>query len=316
MKKIDLLIKKYPEIRIYHHINSDGDCLGSAFALYHLIKENYEAKKLLLITNNEKVPTFIDLTPKLIFDKESKVDYLAIIVDTSAPNRIAGESWKNANEMLCIDHHRTSATCIKKENLYVDYKFPSNTMYLYSIVKKLKWKINEAAARNLIMGFITDTGDHLSRGEKNNSLIYFQELTNIYNPSLMLEKIRVNSVVSTELVELILDNLIFKKDFNYVILSKKQYSDIKNITWKKIGRSTNLIQYYNSPKIWFIITENDNKTYNVELRSTGNNPVDKIAKLFGGGGHKNASGAIINKSEIKKMINEIKRTLNQNENWI
>ncbi len=49
----------------------------------------------------------------------------------------------------------------------------------------------------------------------------------------------------------------------------------------------------NDPSIDFSITYTHNlpkKTYNVSLRSTGNFDVSKIAKAFGGGGHKNAAG--------------------------
>ncbi|MGL5308520.1 MAG: DHH family phosphoesterase, partial [Metamycoplasmataceae bacterium] len=39
LKEIESLILKYKSIVIFHHINPDGDCLGSQFGLKELIKD-------------------------------------------------------------------------------------------------------------------------------------------------------------------------------------------------------------------------------------------------------------------------------------
>jgi len=59
--------------------------------------------------------------------------------------------------------------------------------------------------------------------------------------------------------------------------------------------------------IWYF--DESNKSYNYSLRSAGDIDCTKLAKVFGGGGHKNASGFSINHKDegLYEVANEIER---------
>jgi phosphoesterase RecJ-like protein len=65
-----------------------------------------------------------------------------------------------------------------------------------------------------------------------------------------------------------------------------------------------------SPKVYLVMIENQDKKYNIEFRSIGNYRVDLIAKKFGGGGHINASGCIIEKSKVNQVLKEVRKVVN------
>ena len=46
MNKIREYIEKYDRIIIHGHVRPDGDCLGSQYGLYYLIKDNYPNKEV------------------------------------------------------------------------------------------------------------------------------------------------------------------------------------------------------------------------------------------------------------------------------
>ena len=63
-----------------------------------------------------------------------------------------------------------------------------------------------------------------------------------------------------------------------------------------------------------LITHESRGNYYVSLRSHGNVPVERVAKVFGGGGHKNAAGFTITgkyKKVAKRIVAEIEKFLEE-----
>lgn len=48
MNKIREYIEKFDTIILHGHIRPDGDCIGSQYGLYYLIKDNYPNKRYTL----------------------------------------------------------------------------------------------------------------------------------------------------------------------------------------------------------------------------------------------------------------------------
>ena len=61
-----------------------------------------------------------------------------------------------------------------------------------------------------------------------------------------------------------------------------------------------------------MILESSNEVYRINFRSSGNYTVNDIAQSFNGGGHKFASGAIINNpldSVVKNAVEKMKKSI-------
>ncbi len=314
MKRINELIQNYNLIRIYHHIRPDGDALGSAYALKELIQENYQEKQIELITDEEITIDFIEDRRQWIIDKEIKEDFLAIIVDVSAHDRIAGTTWKEAKEILVIDHHQSTENNNIKEIRsdvieFVNSELPANAAWLTEIANQLNWKINKQAAKYLAIGFMTDTISRIDIATRGNALKYFEKMFEILGQEeieRIQRKIFAKPIEYKEIISYILAKTIIENHYSYYLLERQEYKS-KGFELKDVREKINIISNIGNNEIWFTIIENESNKYLVELRSKSNVEVNKIATKFGGGGHKQAAGCTLNnKEEVEQLINYIK----------
>ena len=101
-------------------------------------------------------------------------------------------------------------------------------------------------------------------------------------------------------------NLKFYKGITYF------YSSLKML--KKLGVKSNDVSTFMhvicntaESKINIVIKERGNGEYRLSLRSVGDYDVNRVTKIFGGGGHKNAGGCVLKgnfKKEFKKLVSE------------
>ncbi len=59
MEKVLELIKKYNKIIIFGHVRPDGDCIGSQYGLYHLIKDSFPKKEVYVSGETSKYVGFL-----------------------------------------------------------------------------------------------------------------------------------------------------------------------------------------------------------------------------------------------------------------
>ena len=109
---IEREIARHSSTVIIGHIQPDGDCMGSSFGLFHLIRDNYGIDHL--IRDNYGIEPIIVNQPIRRFDflgewnAPGSVDYadaFVIQVDNSTRERSADPSFISAPAILKIDHH-------------------------------------------------------------------------------------------------------------------------------------------------------------------------------------------------------------------
>lgn len=308
------LINKYNKIKIYHHVIPDGDCIGSQYGLFNLIKDNFENKEVEMITLTDQKLNFIDYIPSQTKDYEDNSDYLAIIVDTSSANRVDGDTWKKAKDLIVIDHHDTVNDKVQDQfenpKVFLEPEYPANAAYITKLAIDMGWKISEKAAKYLMIGFITDTGSLIERVSKNNSLKIYEYLMTKTNAFEIKRKVDAKTKEDLKTDLWIINNIKITENFNYLIAEKEDLINL-NTNWKDFYRSTSFkLNKYGKPKISFILVYADNETYKLSLRSQSDVRVDTIAARFDGGGHKWASGAYVNKKEIDKLFNIVEKKTN------
>lgn len=315
-QEINILLNKYSRIKLYHHVQPDGDCLGSQYGIYHLIKENFKNKEIELITDStEKVPYFnYDINQTKDYIDENK-DYLAIILDTSSLGRVSGFSWKEAKDIIVIDHHSATTdadwSSVNKNVLkMIDINKTSNCINIVKIANESGWVINQIAYRFLGIGMTTDNLNRAFVANRDRDWEIIQQVADNSDLKDIAEQIYTKDKISLKSKILVLSKMKSSELINWAIIKREDYKK-EGLEWDSVFREVNLFAVYEKPLVWFMATETDPGLYKVEFRSTGVIKVNEIAVELGGGGHIHSSGCTQTEEVVNNLFNIIKRKIEE-----
>ncbi|MGL5617485.1 MAG: DHH family phosphoesterase [Metamycoplasmataceae bacterium] len=303
LKEIENIIISYKSIVIFHHINPDGDCLGSQFGLKELIKDNFPEINVYAIGDSKNVLSFMNFKHDDIPSEKILNESLGIIVDANYSNRIQYSELiinKKIKDIIRIDHH-IGGDDVNPIYSWVDQSFCASAEQIAELCIGLKWKISKLAASYIYLGIYTDSGRFLFDKTSSRTFNLVSKLLktkfNVQWIHNNLLKRTINEIIFQKEV---LNNYQTKGNIIYYFLSIDKAKEL-NLTEENRNRVDFLanIQPYT---IWIFFIEQENGDIRVRLRSSTHN-VHKIAQMFGGGGHEKASGVIIkSQQEIIKII--------------
>ena len=301
-KKIYRKIKQYNTIVIARHTSPDPDAVASQIALRDAIKLTFPKKNVYAVgVSVAKFKTYgiLDKIDETTFNE----DALLIALDVPNKSRIDGVDPGVFKEMFKIDHHPSEE--VFGECDWIDDTSSSTCQLIIELLFETGMKIDRKIAENLFLGVVSDSDRFLisyttSKTFKliasliDKSQIDFTKLySNLYERPY--EEIKFHGYLS--------DNLnITENGFAHIILTPeilKKYNVDSATPSNMINDFSNIRGVY----VWMFATFDErNEIYKVNIRSKG--PViNDTAALFGGGGHKYASGARIReKEELKKLI--------------
>ncbi len=319
------LIKKSKKIAIVSHKNPDGDAVGSSLAMYHMVKQ-INSQVGMVIPN--AIPENLKWLPGceniIIFEKEPEKGRrvleeasLIISVDASGINRFSNEVaeilLRKSEQAVQIDHHK-DFTPFAKYSLVLDEEV-STTLIIYYIITNLEEK--KLIKKTLPMAYAVYTGlktDSLSFSTSATSpMAYYVagELVNLgVKPDLVqfrlyqnnpMEKAKLKSFIFLNRVELL------NKHTAFAYMLMQDYEQF-GLTPTDLGTgevATSLLEF--QEVVLAIVVKEDKEGWKISFRSVGDFPANQVAKNFGGGGHKNAAGAITNLSpkELKEKLKNI-----------
>ncbi len=303
-KEIEEIILKYNSIVIFHHINPDGDCLGSQFGLKQLIISNFPNIKVYAIGKSNNVLSFMDFKHDPIPDDETLNKSLAIVVDANYLNRIQNSELitnKKIKDVLRIDHH-IGGDDLNTVYSWVDQTYCASAEQLAKLAITLKWKISKKAAEYIYLGIYTDSGRFFF--DKTTSRT-FGLVSKLLETKFDVQSIHNNlskrSEKEIKFLKEVLNNYETKGNVIYYFLSYKKSNEL-NLTVENKNR-VDFLANINPYTIWIFFIEQEDGAIRVRLRSSIHN-VHQIAIKYDGGGHEKASGAIIkNKKKIIEIIN-------------
>ena len=306
------LISNYKQIFIFHHINPDLDTLGSSFAMYYWLKNNFKNKKIVFVKQeniNFRIKDFLISTKK--DNSQNDNNALGIVFDTNIVDRIFEyKKYKDClSELAFIDHH----LLFDKKSIYTYYistvsssacEFFAEILFYFR--DKYNLAINRKICKYLMYGIITDTGRFLHSNTTLKTFKIFYKLLSLNNDiSDIYTNILTKSLKEKQFVAHIQSSMKTKKNVGYYILNNnliKKY----NLNFQFAKSVVNCMSYINNIDIWTLITEDvKNNNWSVSIRSRKYD-INTIARKYNGGGHLYASGATIyNKKEISVFIDEL-----------
>ncbi|MBN1797151.1 MAG: bifunctional oligoribonuclease/PAP phosphatase NrnA [Spirochaetales bacterium] len=310
--KVKRFFDTYNTFLILGHTEPDGDCIASQLSL-----------KTFLIRSGKKAYCFSSgpferpeivkfkrqfestITPDMFTDSTA-----VIIVDCSTPERV-GELYEAIAQktILTIDHHK------ERENFgtysIIDPKAPSTTWLIYMLISSLGYTPTSEEALLLLFGLCTDTG--FFRHLDTNSYDVFPLVSDLISKGASLKQVYSMMYGGRTLAQRKYLARLIKRAESYmddrIILTYATMKDKK--LSGPLSRSSDelygLLQTINNNEIVIFIRQESDTHCSVGLRSIKKYDVAKVAKTFGGGGHKLAAGF-----SAKGTIKQIKKIILKN----
>lgn len=287
MKKI----KTYDSIMIFGHSSPDGDCYGAQSGLKVFLNEVFPEKKAAVLGSGftKAIPVFGG--PDKVSDEEISSS-LAILVDCSDIERVEDQRIVEAKEIVKIDHHLGS----EKEGVATvnvsDTSASSASQMIGQFILDNGYSISKEVGERIFMGIVTDTGrfQYLTgcRG-------LFEVTAEILKAGIDFQKIYdflyEGDEISTRAKGYISCNFSTDGPVAYIVMDRKVLKEMQ-VEADYASTMVNCMSSMKEFPIWVSFAERENGEIRSELRSRCYD-VQKIALMFGGGGHARASGCIL-----------------------
>jgi phosphoesterase RecJ-like protein len=304
------LVQSHQRFLVTTHIRPDPDGLGSQLGLAEALKQLGKEVQLVIASTWPPRYNFLDPEPKRIKrfippgDDLRNVE-VVIVVDTGTWNQLGdfGPFLKSLTaKKVVIDHHPT------QDDLgairFVDTSSESSGRLIYEAIGALGVPVTPAMANFLFAAVATDTGWFRHANTSAETLALGAKLMKAgANPTELYNQIYEKSTLPRKkLMGLVLDRLQVAADGRVV------HSEILRTDYAATGAIpqdtedlVNLLRGIGELEVLFM--EQPEGGIKVSFRSDRAD-VGKVAEAFGGGGHRLASGAVLQGAleEAKKRV--------------
>jgi len=315
------LIKSSKKILLHFHPRPDGDSIGGALAMKHVLTEM--GKEVTVIKGDSPIPGYLshlpgiaDVVLKNILEIDLTAFDLFLIQDSGSIGHVSNLAevvFPATLKTVCIDHH-ISNEGYGQLNL-IDADFPAVCDLLVSLFTSWGVVIPRDAAVCLMTGIVTDTGGFRYRGVsartfKNASILAeaapdFAKVLFLMDNSNTKEKfVYVGLAFSS--IKTYLDGTVAISAVSYADLQSKGVSreDAKG------GEVSNLLKSVIGWEIGISAIEEAPGEVKISMRTRDAEKYDlsTVALALGGGGHKGAAGIFLKTSlddAVQKLVEVI-----------
>lgn len=287
------LLRAQDHILLLTHVRPDGDTMGSAAALCYSLRL---AGKTAYLYNN---PQFADNFPWITEPYLAPPDFIPsfIVAVDLADKSLFPNGFDDGEIGFCVDHH-PSNTGYAKQTLVWPKKASCGEVVM-KLCKALSGRLDPTLADLLYIAVSTDTGCFVYGNTTGETLAAGAELCRAGARNTVLNKIlfRTSTKARIRLEALLLSNFRYYHDGKVVIsvvskeilekagAAEKDCTDIAALPGRVEGSLASAV-----------IKEIDPAHCKISLRTTGLVDANKVCACFGGGGHKMASGCMMDKN--------------------
>lgn len=298
------LIRRHRRILLTTHVRPDGDGLGSMLALADTLRQRDKEVHLVVAGS---IPTrygFMDPERRIQSYQPPgdawKQTELAIVLDTGTWNQLS-DVGPYLRELpaakAVIDHHLTQDELGGQR--FVDVSAEATGRLVHEAITALGGPLSEGAAQCLFVALAMDTGWFRHSNTTAKTFDLAEALVKAgARPVEVYDKLfEQNTLPRLKLMGRVLDRLQLVGD------NRVAYTEIHRDDYAATGAmpqdSEDLINYTRSVigvEVGLLFMEQPRGGVKVSFRSRARVDVAKVAERFGGGGHRLASGAVIETS--------------------
>lgn len=316
-KEIQKLIDKKKRFIITSHVRPDGDAIGSAAALGEYLRRL--GKQVDVILSDPPPQNMVWLNKQLdvqTFDggieQRSRIAFadVVFVVDVNTLDRLGAMATpvqqSNAAKVL-IDHHLDPERWFDLQ--VVQPEATSTGELIYELIRTHRHElINHNIATALYVAIMTDTGsfrydtvvakthrivaDLIDRGQLFPSDLHIKVFDNKTLGGLKLMGMALASI-----------ELAYDDQVGYMVISQEMLRASGSHTNETEG-FVNMLLSLDSVKVGVLYLEID-KGIKMSFRSKGEWSVNRWASKFGGGGHRNASGAFVRDGHLEDVMGRV-----------
>ena len=289
MKQILKKIKEFNTIILHGHTRPDGDCIGSQYGLYYLIKANWPEKNVIITGETSEYVSFIG-APTILEDESLFDEALSICVDCAVADRLSDTRFTKAKYSIKIDHH------IPVEDYgdyqYVDTTAPACAQIIAELYMNFKDELvmPKEAATALYTGILTDTGRF--KYDSVNARTFNAAATLVdagISLSYIDEKLSVETLNTLKLKGYCLSNFkIAPNGFAYLKMTR-DVIEAHGVSDEDAAAQVSTISTIEGSPVWALFIEYPGDEIRIRLRSRGP-AVNELANEYHGGGHAKACG--------------------------
>lgn len=298
--KLLAILKESESFLIAGHINPEGDSIGSCLALALGLKKM--GKKKVSVISKDPVPENLKFLPSSGMIRRQlprgEVD-AAVLIDCNSMERTGFSSFRAKNTVI-IDHHLLPSSTAESnffrsvQAKLVDSGAAAAAVLVYRVLKALNVPINQNISTCLYTAVLVDTGGFRYSNASPDALkTAFHLVEAGARPWNIAKELYENIPFrSVKLLGLSLSTLERNDGIAWITTTREMF--------EKTGTSAEDCEDFvdfprkvKNVEVAVFFRQADDDLFKLSLRSKGRVNVQKIAKVFGGGGHAAAAGCKI-----------------------
>lgn len=309
-------------IVLFTHTHPDGDALGSLFGLANILEA---LGKNVFCFLEEPVSHLYDFLPDRGKAHTSLAEYrsfiaaagenvISIALDCGDEDRLGSSKHEflQSSPFVVIDHHQSHADFGTAR--WVEMTSSSTGEMVYELALALGAPISYNCAYNLYVAICTDTGSFRYEGTRPRTMQIAAELLERgVRPDEVSRHLYDNfSRERLKLMEMVLSTI------RIIEADQIAFMHVTNRMLEESGASLQDVEGFidfprslRSVKVAVLIKEANDGLISVSLRAKGKCDVAEAAKLFEGGGHRNAAGFRCSGKSIEQVRLELTDVLSQ-----
>lgn len=303
-------IKAHDTIIIHRHTRPDGDAMGSQIGMKELIRTNFPEKTVYAVGDSTGYLSFMPGSRMDTPEDSAWTDALAILLDSSSPQLISDERWKNAKMTARIDHHIYQGKFTDVE--VTDESYESCCGLISQFAMETGLRLTADAARALYTGLITDSGRFRydctnARTFRLAAFLREQEFSTeeifrgLYSENLESKQLRAGFIQRI---------CLSPARVAWIYTTREDLRELGMDTFSASRGMANVMADLKGVEIWVNFTEADEGVL-CELRSSGRN-INPVAVKYGGGGHAKASGATVpDRATAMQLLDDLDRMMGE-----
>ena len=290
-------------VTILTHINPDADTIGTGLGIYNLLRTDRK-RRVEIVNLSKDLPRYLDFLPGYERIKK-RIDYdesLIISCDCGSAARLGVDI--SGREVINIDHHQSNEM-YGTLNIVVP-EAASASQVAYRLFESVM-PINREAATCFYAALLSDTRYFTTASVSEEVLETARALVDLgAKPDIVAYNFtQRRSLASLRILERALHSLSLYFEGRVAVMEITP-EDI-DATGATLPDMDGIVDYGRSlatVEIAVLLTGLKDGTVRVSLRSKGAD-VSKVAVYFGGGGHKAASGFILEDRQMQEIVDTI-----------